>query len=187
MTKPTKITKVTKSDEDIEIESRTLAEQIARMTNEKETRGGFTWEDACATLNGLIESAREITGINPGHTEVYCVECGEDIENCDCEREGAGECLTCGTQCDDEGICPNCASVEWAQEERRTAQGAEAIAAAEREMAAVLSRPLDSCRKCGQSIQLRDIVQGTACTDAGEGEEAGRVFVYCSHTCRETH
>ena len=52
-------------------EAEEFAERIARMKDEAESEGGFGWEDACATLNSLIEEARKLTGINPGHPEVF--------------------------------------------------------------------------------------------------------------------
>jgi hypothetical protein len=189
-----------KSDEDIEIESRTLAEQIARMQTESETKDGFTREDAIATLNDLIASAREVTGVNPMHPQVYCPLCDSGIEDCDCEP--AGECLTCGTQCDDEGICPLCAALERAQERVREATEAavtaglrgavpkakqKALRDAYAAHAQALSAGIDGCRKCGTPLTLRDVVEGDACVDEGEDDEAGNVFVYCSEHCRETH
>ena len=69
-----------------EIESRTLVEQIARMIHESETGGGFTREDLCVTLNGLISQARVITGINPGHPHLYCMECQVPRDECSCDE-----------------------------------------------------------------------------------------------------
>jgi hypothetical protein len=63
-----------------------LAETIARMTLEKEMRGGMTSEDAIATMNDLIQSARDITNINPEYPTLYCTFCGADIEDCDCDN-----------------------------------------------------------------------------------------------------
>jgi|SRR5579862_4328908 len=87
-----------------------------------------------------------------------------------------GECLTCGTQCDDEGICPLCARYELAEDADDHAACQKALDAA-----------IESCRKCGVALTLRDVVAGNACTDSGDGSEAGKVFVYCSEHCRETH
>ena len=39
-----------------------------------------------------------------------------------------------------------------------------------------------ACRKCGKSVK-----KSAAFVDKGEGEEAGRVFLYYSGICRETH
>jgi hypothetical protein len=114
------------------------------------------------------------------------------------ENDEAGECLTCGTQCDDEGICPICAALEAAQEELRQAtpgvipsawrsEERERIAKAYEAIAAALNARIESCRKCGKALALRDVVEGDARTDQGEGEEVGNVFVYCSEDCRETH
>lgn len=68
-------------------------EQIARMTTEEETKGGGTQEDHAETLNSLIEQARKITDIDPGHPKVYCAECGTDIEDCSCSD--SVECQEC--------------------------------------------------------------------------------------------
>lgn len=76
-----------KTAEDIEIESRTLVEQIALMTTESETAGGFTSEDAFATLNDLITSAREVTGIDPKHPEIFCVDCQQSVDDCSCAED----------------------------------------------------------------------------------------------------
>jgi hypothetical protein len=67
-----------------------LVGNIARMTTEEEMAGGGASEDHIATLNGLIENARKITGINPQHPVVYCISCG-DLENCTCEGKGMRE------------------------------------------------------------------------------------------------
>ena len=75
-----------RSDEEIETESRTLVEQIAHMIHESETGGGFTREDACTTLNSLISQARVITGINPGHPHLYCMECQVPRDECSCDE-----------------------------------------------------------------------------------------------------
>jgi hypothetical protein len=75
-----------RSDEEIEIESRTLVEQIGRLTHESETNDGFTYEDACATLNGLISEARMITGTDPGHPHLYCMECQVPRDECSCDE-----------------------------------------------------------------------------------------------------
>ncbi len=66
-------------------ESEQLLGQIARMTREEETDGGMRQEDAAATLNDLISSARRITDIDPGHPRVYCPSCGSG--RCDCHPE----------------------------------------------------------------------------------------------------
>ena len=63
-----------------------LVEHIARMATEEETEGGMTSEDAFATLNDLIASAREITGIDPQYPKLYCVFCGCDVADCDCQE-----------------------------------------------------------------------------------------------------
>ena len=52
--------------------------------------GGGASEDHIATLNGLIENARKIAGIDPQHPVVYCISCG-DLENCICEGKGMRE------------------------------------------------------------------------------------------------
>jgi hypothetical protein len=172
-----------------------FAEMVARMTNESEIKNGFTMEDAFATVNQLIREAREITGINPMYPEIYCMTCDCDIEDCDCERPG--ECLTCGTQCDEDGICPVCARLERAQEKVREAEvvagmaGEDPVTArrglrrAKAAVRAALAAEIESCRKCGGGLTLADMLKGDACTD--EGEEEGNVFVYCSESCRETH
>jgi hypothetical protein len=77
--------------EEKEIQSLVLVEQITRMTDESETSGGFTWEDACATLNSLIAAAREISGIDPGHPHVYCAACGVNRDECSCDEEEEDE------------------------------------------------------------------------------------------------
>jgi hypothetical protein len=177
-----------------------FTEQVARLHTERETRGGFTQEDACQTINGLIKDARKTTGIEPGYDDVYCVTCGEDMANCDCEKPGP--CLTCGTRCDDEGICPVCVGLEHAEELVREAT-AEAVKAglrgkvpaatqaALRKAYAARTKALEaevtSCRKCGAPLNLGDLVSGEACVDFGEGAEAGNVFIYCSHRCMENH
>jgi hypothetical protein len=63
---------------------RSFAERIARMTDESETHGGFSWEDASATLNALIGEARELTGVDPGHPRLYCMACGLNAGDCEC-------------------------------------------------------------------------------------------------------
>ena len=47
---------------------------IARMTTEEEMEGGMTYEDAVSTLNDLLASARQVTGIEPGHPKVHTQE-----------------------------------------------------------------------------------------------------------------
>jgi hypothetical protein len=114
-----------------------------------------------------------------------CVDCGEPLDRCECELPC--ECCTCGTQCDQEGICLVCAALERAEERWRVAVTAAEARAAKRAIREAKAVPIDSCRKCGAPLTLGDVVDGRACTDAGEGEEEGRVFVYCSEHCRETH
>jgi hypothetical protein len=92
------------------------------------------------------------------------------------EEEAAGQCLTCGTQCSDEGICPLCAALELAEDADDHTSAQKALDAA-----------IESCRKCGTPLKLRDVVAGNACTDSGDGPEQGKVFVYCSEHCRKTH
>lgn len=110
---------------------------------------------------------------------IGCEQCAQAAAEME-EEEGPGECLTCGTQCDQEGICPLCAALERAQEDAR--EGVPGVA-----VDTILAAGIESCRKCGAALTLRDVVEGDACTDQGEGEEAGNVFVYCSAHCRETH
>jgi hypothetical protein len=123
------------------------------------------------------------------------------MDEYDCERPG--ECLTCGTQCDEEGICPLCAALERAQEQVREATEAafraaelrgrvpadkqKALRAARAALNKAMAAPVESCRKCGKALTLHDVTHGGGCTDEGDGEEKGRVFVYCSEHCRETH
>jgi len=110
------------------------------------------------------------------------------IEHPDWQADVPGPCMTCGTQCDDEGICPVCAALERAVEAAREAEAfGTGKAAAERALSKARRAPVTSCRKCGAAIVLRDILCGAACVDFGEGPEAGKVFVYCSHHCMETH
>ena len=109
-----------------------------------------------------------------------------------------GPCLTCGTQCDDEGICPACAALEAAQEQLRQAtpgvipsawrpEERKAIARAKAAIKCALAEGIDSCRNCGKPLNLGDMVSGKACLDEGEGPEEGNVFVYCSTRCRDKH
>jgi hypothetical protein len=58
---------------------------VARMSTEAETYNGFTSEDSAATLNALIEQARDLMGIDPRYPKVYCIECGTSADECDCE------------------------------------------------------------------------------------------------------
>ena len=62
-------------------ETEEFAERIARMTDESETEGGFSCEDACATLNSLIAEARSLTGTDPNYPKVFSI--GFDDENKD--------------------------------------------------------------------------------------------------------
>lgn len=87
-----------------------------------------------------------------------------------------GGCLTCGTQCDQDGICPLCDAYEKA-DDRLDYEACGRL----------LDTPIESCRKCGALLLLRDAIAGNACTDAGEGPEAGKVFVYCGEDCRASH
>ena len=68
------------------LNSQQFLEQIARMTLESETQGGYTWEDASATLNDLITSARELTGVDPGYPRLYCMECHVPRDECSCDE-----------------------------------------------------------------------------------------------------
>lgn len=65
-----------------------LLRQIAMATDESEMGDGMPWEDACPTINNWIESAREVTGIDPGHEKLFCVECQTGIDECTCEEGG---------------------------------------------------------------------------------------------------
>jgi hypothetical protein len=124
---------------------------------------------------------------------------GEPDEDDDDEP---GPCLTCGTQCDSEGICPLCAVLEVTEEHVREATAVSVQAGLRGKVPAQVQKalrdayaardkakaqPVDSCRKCGAMLTLGDIVDGAACVDEGEDEEEGNVFVYCSEHCRETH
>jgi len=64
-----------------------FAQELAVQKTEAETDGGFCWETAAADLNTAILEAREVTGIDPQHPKVYCVECGVDREDCSCDEE----------------------------------------------------------------------------------------------------
>lgn len=85
---------------------RAFAEQVARMTDESETEGGFTWEDASATLNGLIADAPSLTGINPYHPKVIPtgLEASEKGEVCACGATVTANdpyfATPCGTFCE---------------------------------------------------------------------------------------
>jgi hypothetical protein len=173
-----------------------FAAQIARMTTGGEKRYGMASEDAIDTVNSLIAEARKLTGIEPGYPQVWCELCDTSLDRCDCEAPG--RCLTCGTQCDDEGICPVCAALEQAEEAVREAtlgvipsayrpEERQTLAKARAAREKAKDASIDACRKCGEALTLRDITDGSACVDQGEGEEAGRVFVYCSSDCMEAH
>ena len=103
-------------------------------------------------------------------------------------------CLTCGTQCDAEGICPVCSAVEEAEEAVRAAtlgvipstyrpEERKALDDAYAALAEANAAWLDSCRKCGAPIARGDLDR-EACVDEGEGPE-WKVFVYCSRRCME--
>jgi hypothetical protein len=51
-----------------------FVDQLARTKTEEETENGMAGEDAIATVNDLIETARMYTGVNPGHPKVFFVE-----------------------------------------------------------------------------------------------------------------
>ncbi len=81
-----------------------FVEMVARMTNERETEGGFGVEDMTDTLNNLIAKARTISGVNPNHQEVYCPDCGGDRKGYGCacqnqEPEPLNYC-DCGDYCE---------------------------------------------------------------------------------------
>ena len=69
------------------IAARAFVRQVARLQNESETPGGFTWEDGAASLNSLIRKARAVTRIDPGHAKIYCTECQLPSKECGCEDE----------------------------------------------------------------------------------------------------
>jgi hypothetical protein len=48
-----------------------FVDQLARTKTEEETENGMASEDAIATVNDLIETARRLTGVNPGHTTEF--------------------------------------------------------------------------------------------------------------------
>lgn len=104
-----------------------------------------------------------------------------------------GQCLTCGTQCGDEGICPACSRLEAADGLIATASRLndpfkeDAMLAGLRLRSEALAAVLGGCAKCGMGIALGHIHNGFACVDQGEGPEAGKVFAYCSTRCREAH
>jgi hypothetical protein len=70
-----------------DVEFRKFAESIARMTDESEISGGMTSEDAVSTVNGLIADARKLTGIDPQHMKLFCVDCQVDFADCGCGGE----------------------------------------------------------------------------------------------------
>lgn len=97
-----------------------FVEQIARMMNESEMEGGGTGEDYIATLNDLIARARKITGIDPMHPKVYCIECSSAVEYCECNEDDQDDedtpssvsCGGCGEPIEDcvcgAAICAEC-------------------------------------------------------------------------------
>jgi hypothetical protein len=75
------------------LETVQFVQQVARMTTEEEMADGMPSEDAVATVNSLIAEARKLTGIDPGHPKVYCVECGTPTT--ECEHPQAPVCIDC--------------------------------------------------------------------------------------------
>jgi len=175
-----------------------LVAYLAALENNSETEGGLKGDDAIVLLNSLIGEARQITGFN-GYRILWCPahQCPANQGDCDCQFRG--QCLTCGTMCDDEGICPACAALERAKEELREAEALDersntsiilkhsALLQAQRLRDAALKAPVDNCRNCGKPLTLGDMVNGVGCVDEGDGPEAGAVFVYCSSQCRKAH
>ena len=137
------------------------------------------------------EACRECGKVDDHPGEGWDGLCGNCADKHTKEEEGRpGQCLTCATQCSDEGICPKCAALETAQEAWHAADCAKdgaAMGEAQAAIDAALNAYIGGCAKCGTPLTLRDTVQGNGCTDDGEGPEAGRVFLYCTLTCLETH
>lgn len=177
-----------------------LAEIKAALELAQATQGAF-W-DALRELEEALGDDVELN-LDNNDLENYDVDdilalADKDEEEEDDEDGRPGDCLTCHTQCDQDGICPICAELEAAEELLRHAtpgvipaawrpEERTAIARAEAAIRQALDASIGGCNKCGTPLTLRDVKKGAACTDQGEGQEAGRVFLYCSERCRETH